>query len=50
MDASLSNINVTLSFRKIAVLTAIIVFLALIPVFVIIVIRANSKKKYGLPW
>lgn len=51
MDASLSNanINVTLSFRKIAVLTAIIVFLALIPVFVIIVIRANSKKQIWAP-
>jgi hypothetical protein len=49
MDASLSNINVTLSFRKIAVLTAVFVFLALIPIFVIIVIRANNKKQIWAP-
>ena len=51
MDASLSNtnINVNLSFRKIAVLTAVVVFLALIPIFVIIVIRANNKKQIWAP-
>ena len=49
MDASNTNINVTLSFRKMAVLTAVFVFLALIPVFVIIIIRANNKKQIWAP-
>ena len=49
MEASLSNTNVNMSFRKAAVLTAIIVFLALIPVITIVIIRANNKKKRWVP-
>jgi hypothetical protein len=49
MEASLSNTNLNMSFRKAAVLTAIIVFLALIPVITIVVMRANNKKKRWAP-
>jgi hypothetical protein len=41
--------NINMSFRKTAVLTAIVVFLALIPIFVIIIIRANNKKQRWAP-
>lgn len=47
MEASLSNTNINMSFRKAAVLTAIIVFLALIPVITIVIMRANNKKRDG---
>jgi hypothetical protein len=49
MEASLSNTNINMSFRKVAVLIAIIVFLALIPVITIVIIRANNKKKRWVP-
>ena len=49
MEASLSNTNINMSFRKAAVLTAIIVFLALIPVITIVIMRANNKKKRWVP-
>jgi hypothetical protein len=49
MEASLSNTNINMSFRKVAVLIAIIVFLALIPVITIVIMRANNKKKRWVP-
>lgn len=47
MDSSLSNTSINMSFRKIAVLTAIIVLLGLIPIITIVIIRSNNKKRNG---
>jgi hypothetical protein len=47
MDPYSTNIN--MSFRKLAVLTAVVVFLALVPIFVIIILRANNKKQRWAP-
>jgi hypothetical protein len=49
MDPSSPNTNVNMSFRKIAVLIAVIVLLGLIPVITIVIIRANNKKKRWAP-
>ena len=47
MESSLSNTNVNMSFRKIAVLTAVIVLLGLIPVITIVIIEQIIKKRDG---
>ena len=49
MDSSLSNTVINMSFRKSAILIAIIVFLFLTPIFVIIIMRANNKKQIWAP-
>jgi len=49
MEASLSNTNMNMSFRKAAVLTAVIVLLILIPVITIVIIKANNKKQNWIP-
>ena len=42
--------KINMSFRKASILIAVVTFLFLTPIFVIIIIRANNKKKYGLLW
>lgn len=49
MDSSALTTNINMSFRKAAVLTAVIVFLALVPVIIILILRANNKKKTWAP-
>lgn len=49
MDSSALPTNINMSFRKASVLTAVIIFLALVPVIIILILRANNKKKTWVP-
>ncbi len=47
MDVTSDKIN--MSFRKASILVAVVTFLFLTPIFIIIIIRANNKKKIWAP-
>jgi len=41
--------KIKLSFRKASIIVAAVTFLFLTPIFIIIIIRANNKKKIWAP-
>jgi hypothetical protein len=47
MDVYSDKINI--SFRKASILVAVVTFLFLTPIFIVIIIRANNKKKIWAP-